>query len=81
VKDVGGHTRAIELIADELATYQNGVQPNITELANAIYAKLSNHYREVVSVLLRHALPVVQCVLSRQQFHLGDVIPGGLPGV
>jgi hypothetical protein len=76
VKDVGGHARAIELIADKLDEYRNKVQPNITELANAIYLKLMDRYGEAVSMLHHHALPVVQCVLSRQQIHLGDKIPG-----
>jgi hypothetical protein len=84
VNDIGGHTRAMELIADELDKYQNEHQneyqnepePNITELANAIYANLRDRYREAVSVLQRHVFPVVQCVLSRQKNHLRDVIPG-----
>jgi hypothetical protein len=74
VNDVGGHARAIELIVDKLGEYT--VEPNIAELANGVYEKLSNRYREAVSVLLRHALPVVQCVLSRQQIYLRDTIPG-----
>ena len=76
VKDVGGHARAIELIADELAKYQNEVLPNITDLANDIYTKLMDRYQEAVSVLERYAVPIVQCILSRQQIRLRDVIPG-----
>jgi hypothetical protein len=76
VKDVGGHPRAIELIADQLTEYQNKVQPNITELANAIYAKLMDRYAEAVVVLECYDFPIVQCILSRQQIRLRDVIPG-----
>jgi hypothetical protein len=74
VNDVGGHARAIELIADKLREYT--AEPNIAELANGVYEELSNRYREAVSVLLRHGLPVVQCVLSRQPIYLTDTIPG-----
>ena len=74
VNDVGGHARAMELIAEECQKMKR--QPNITDLANAIYAKLKDRYEEAISVLHRHALPIVQCVLSRQQIHLGDLIPG-----
>jgi hypothetical protein len=59
VKDVGGHARAIESIADKLVEYQNKVQPNITELANDIFTKLKDRYGEAVSMLHRHALSVV----------------------
>jgi hypothetical protein len=76
VRDVGGHARAMELIADELAKYRNKLEPNITELANALYAKLTDRYEEAVSVLEGYAFPIVQCILSRQQIRLQDVIPG-----
>jgi hypothetical protein len=76
VNDVGGHARAIEIIADELAMYQNGVQPNITDLANDIYAKLRDRYREALFLLRDHTLPIAQCILSRREIRLQDVIPG-----
>jgi hypothetical protein len=76
VSDVGGHARALELIADELAKYQDGFEPNTTELANDLYNKLLGRYEEAVSVLRRYISPVVQCILSRQQIYLQDQIPG-----
>ena len=76
VNDVGGHARAMELIADELTMYQNGVQPNIAELANAIYAKLKDRYKEALFMLKDSALPIAQCILSRRQIRLRDKIPG-----
>jgi hypothetical protein len=76
VKDVGGHVRAIELIANELATYPNGVQPNIPELASAIYTKLKDRYSEAISLIGDCALSIAQCILSRREIFLGDVIPG-----
>ena len=76
VNDVGGHARAIELIADTLDKYPNKVQPNITELADAIYAGLMDRYSEAVYVLDHDLLPVIQCVLFRQRIRLQDVIPG-----
>ena len=76
MNDVGGHARAIELIADELDMYQNGVLPNIAELANAIYAKLRIRYREALFLLGDHTLPIAQCILSRRLIRLGDNIPG-----
>lgn len=76
VNDVGGHARAIELIADELAKYQNDLEPNITELANSLFDKLKDRYKEAVSVLRGHVFSIVQCILSRQQIRLRDIIPG-----
>ena len=76
VNDVGGHARAIELIADELTMYQNGGQPNITELANAIYAKLKDRYKEALFLLKDSTLPIAQCILSRRLIRLRDNIPG-----
>ena len=76
VNDVGGHARAMELVADELARYQNELEPNITELANAVYAQLMDRYEEAVSVLRGYTVPVVQCILSRQKVRLRDMIPG-----
>ena len=76
VSDVGGHARAIETIADELARYQNGSQPNITELADAILFKLKDPYNEFVSMMGDDLLPVVQCILSRQPIRLQRFIPG-----
>jgi len=38
--DVGGHARAIEVIAEELAQHPNGIEPNISELAlRALYIR------------------------------------------
>ena len=74
VKDVGGHARAIELIAEKLP--QNRDESNITDLASAIYARLTNRYSEAVDLLRRYALPIVQCVLSRKKIYLTDRIPG-----
>ena len=76
VKDVGGHARAIETIADELAQYQNGFQPNITELVNAVLRKLKDRYGEIVDVMGDDVLPIVQCILSRQPIRLRGFIPG-----
>ena len=76
VNDVGGHARAIETIADELAQYRNGFQPNITELADAVLFKLKDRYNEVVSTMGHDILPVAQCILSRQPIRLQETIPG-----
>jgi hypothetical protein len=76
VKDVGGHARAMELIADELAQYQIELEPNISDFATAIYGKLMDRYSEAVSLLRHYAFPIVQCILSRQQISLQDLIPG-----
>jgi hypothetical protein len=76
INDVGGHGRALELIADELAKYQNGLEPNTSELVNAIYTKLSNRYAEALYMLQNHTLPIVRCILSRQQIRLQDMVPG-----
>jgi hypothetical protein len=76
VKDVGGHARAIEAIADKLTEYQNGFQPNIAELADAIHFKLRDRYRDAISVMTGHTFPIVQCILSRQLIRLQDLIPG-----
>lgn len=76
VKDVGGHARAIETIADELTEYQNGFQPNITELANTVLHKLKDRYGEIVDVMGDDVVPVVQCILSRQRIRLRGFIPG-----
>jgi hypothetical protein len=48
VNDVGGHARAMELIADELTNYPNNT-PNITELAEVVYVKLKDRYSEVIT--------------------------------
>jgi hypothetical protein len=76
VKDVGGHARAIEAIADELDQYQNGFQPNITELANTVLLKLKDRYGEVVDIMTDDVLPIVRCILSRQRIRLRGFIPG-----
>jgi len=76
VNDVGGHARAIELIADELAMCEKGDEPNITELANDVYTGLKDRYREALDLLREHTLPIAQCILSRRQIRLQDVIPG-----
>ena len=76
VNDVGGHARAIETIADELAQYRSESQPNITELADAVMIKLKERYREVISATAYNFVPVVQCVLSRQPILLQRPIPG-----
>ena len=76
VKDVGGHARAIEVIADELAEYQDGTHPSITELAHAVYTELRRRYKDAISVMRHHLLPVVQCILSRQPICLLHSIPG-----
>jgi hypothetical protein len=76
VNDVGGHARAIELIADELAKHENGAQPNIADLANDIYAGLRDRYSEALFLLDDHTLPIAQCILSRRQIRLQDKIPG-----
>jgi len=76
VKDVGGHARAIETIADELTKYRNGFQPNITELADNVLYKLTDRYSEIVNVMGDNVLPVVQCILSRQRIRLRGLIPG-----
>ena len=55
VNDVGGHARAIELIADELNKYQDGLQPNIAEsskqkgvlLACLLISKSGHEYHRV----------------------------------
>ena len=75
LNDVGGHARAIEAIADELARYRNGSQPNISELANAILIKLKDRYNEVISMMGDNLLPVVQRILSRQPVRLQGFIP------
>jgi len=80
LNDVGGHARAIEAIADELAEYRNGSQPNITELAHVILTKLKNVYAEVISMMACVLLPVnllsvVQTILSRKPIRLRDFIP------
>ena len=74
VNDVGGHSLAMELIADELTNYPNNT-PNTTELAEAVYVKLKGHYSEVISVLQGNIFPVVQCVLSRKQIWIQDLVP------
>jgi hypothetical protein len=66
----------MELIADELAKYQNELEPNIAEFADALHAELMDRYHEAVSVLEDHTFPIVQCILSRQQIRLQDVITG-----
>jgi len=70
VNDVGGHARAIEAIADELAKYPNGSQPNITELADIIIVKFKDRYDAVISMMADNILPVVQTVLSRKPIQL-----------
>jgi hypothetical protein len=75
VKDVGGHARAIETIADELAKYPNGFQPNITELANNVLRTLKDRYGEIVDIMGDDVLPIVQCILSRQRIRLRGFIP------
>ena len=76
VDDIGGHARAMELIADELAKCQNDLEPNITEFANAIYTQFLNRYSEAVSTLQGHTFTIVQCILSRQRIRLREAIPG-----
>jgi hypothetical protein len=76
VDDIGGHARAMELIADTLAEYQNGLEPNVAELANDLYAKLMDRYEEAVSVLQGYTFLIVQCILSRQRDRLQEAIPG-----
>ena len=51
-------------------------EPNIAELANTLYTKLKNRYSEAVSVIRGHTFPIVQCILSRQQIRLREMIPG-----
>jgi hypothetical protein len=76
VDDIGGHARAMELIADELAMYQNEPLPNITELSNAVYAELKDRYKEALFVLEESTLPIAQAILSRRLIRLEDNIPG-----
>jgi hypothetical protein len=70
VDDVGGHARAIEAIADELARNQ------IAELADSVIYALKNRYSEAISMMRGNLLPVVQCILSRQPIRLQEFIPG-----
>jgi hypothetical protein len=76
VDDVGGHARAMELIADVLARYQNKREPSIAELADTLHFELMNRYEEAISVLQGYTLHIVQCILSRQRIRLPDLIPG-----
>jgi hypothetical protein len=73
VKDVGGYARAVELIADELAKKP---EQNIAEFANNLQTQLEIRYREALSVLRDCTLPIVECILSRQQIRLRENIPG-----
>ena len=71
---VGGHARAIELIADQLAKYK--LRPNIKRLVNDILTALQDRYSEAVTVLQGHISPIVQCIMSRRRIRLHDKIPG-----
>jgi hypothetical protein len=73
--DVGGHARAIEVIAEELAKYRNGTGPNISELANTVLIRLKDRYSEVASMMGDDLIPVVQCILSRKPIRLQEFIP------
>jgi hypothetical protein len=76
MKDVGGHARVIELIADELNVSLEGREPDITEIANTLYKELNVRYSKAMFVLRNHVLSIVHCILSRQQISLGQKIPG-----
>ena len=74
--DVGGHARAIEVITDELAQYENGIHPSITELADAVHSELKVRYKDAVSVMRDYLFPVVQHILSRKPIQLQKLVPG-----
>jgi hypothetical protein len=77
LNDAGGHARAMEIMADGLANVQPGLKPNFPEFANTLRDALWNHYRDAFILLKDYTLPLVQCILSRRQILLDDmVIPG-----
>jgi hypothetical protein len=49
-KDVGGHPKAMKLLADELNKYEDGLPPNEDEdkVSTAIHTRLDERYRESV---------------------------------
>jgi hypothetical protein len=76
VNDVGGHARAMELIADLLTEYPKNLEPNIAEFTNRLHEILMDRYGEAISVIEHHTLSIVQCILSRQPILLRGLIPG-----
>jgi len=77
VNDVGGHARAMEIMADLFANIQPGLEPNFPEFADNLRDALLKHYRDAFDILKDYTLPLVQCILSRRQIHLDDVVTPG----
>jgi hypothetical protein len=59
-----------------IVRYQNGPEPNISDFATALCATLEERYGEAMSLLTGHSMSIAQCILSRRQIHLEDVVPG-----
>ena len=76
VRDIGGHARAMEIIADLLAEYPNGPEAHIDDFASALSSALERRYREAFILRADHALPIAQCILSRREILLEHNIPG-----
>ena len=77
VNDAGGHARAMEIMADLFGRSQRGLKPNFPEFADKLRDALMSRYRDAFVMLKDYTLPLVQCILSRRQIDLDDlVIPG-----
>lgn len=68
--DVGGHARALELIADELD------RADISELGAALFSGLKDRYREAIFIMRRHAFAITQYAFTRRPVRLWEMIPG-----
>jgi len=76
VEDVGGHPRAMEVLAKLLSKFQGGPKRVISEFVNKLLDEMSNYYSEALQLLSDHTLSITQCILSRREINLGDTIPG-----
>jgi len=77
VNDVGGHARAMEIMASRFASIQSDFEPKFPEFADNLRDALLDHYRDAFDMLKDYTLPLVQCILSRREILLDDAITPG----
>jgi len=73
VEDVGGHGRAMELLAELLDECRTCP---ISEFADKLSFRIEECYEDALKPLRKYALPITQAILSRQTIQLSDCIPG-----
>ena len=73
VGDVGGHGRAMELLAELLDEYQSCP---ISEFADRLCLKVEQSYGDALKRLRQYAFTITQAILSRRRIQIVGRIPG-----